>query len=375
VRDNATADGGLQIKVLLVSDGLQGAGWATAVADIQRAVASQHVAVVAGLGVSIASTMSAVLKLTRGRSAIPVVGSSITSDAYDNIKNLVRVSPSNTDDVDEALAYIKPRFRTAVLVEDTNPADSYDQTLIREFSRGFPDRTHAFVDHEPYNTGIPGAATAFPQIAADICTAKHSAVLFAGRGKNLATLISALADQCEDQPVTIITGDDVVDMSMSPTVSSGLREHVTLDYAGTASPDEWSGSAADVTVGRAGFDTFRQAFEQHFSSASFADGSAMTGYDATLTSIAAIRLTRNLHPSPAEVVQVIGQLKGSRKVLGATGPIALSADYGGSAKTGSNPVQKAIPILQLEPSGSVRFLELDWSPTVAGELGEAGLVP
>jgi ABC-type branched-subunit amino acid transport system substrate-binding protein len=355
------------IRLLIASDGLQALGWPTAVNDIERDVTSQDVAAVAGIGVSLQSTMQSVLKLTRF--GIPVVGSSITSDQFDNIPNLVRVSSSNREEVDAVLGYIKPRFQTGTLVEDTNSHDSYDTTLVSEFSRAFPTQGHSFVDEESYKTvenpmgSVTNAgyvATRIDQMPTDICQNASSVVLFAGRGRDLATLITALADRdCKNKTITIATGDDVTDLPITPGVKQGLASGVRLFYAGDASPHEWSkGSGTVIDEGRQGYSAFRTVFAKLFPGVSTSDGNAMMGYDAMLTTISAIRLASTQNPTTSAVVQELNALHNERAVLGASGPIELSANY--RSGTGSNPANKAVPIMFLPPSGQAQFVQLDW---------------
>jgi ABC-type branched-subunit amino acid transport system substrate-binding protein len=349
------------IRLLIASDGNQSEQWRTAVGDIEHDVARQHLVAVAGLGVSLDSTMSAAQALTGA--GIPIVGSSITADTFDNVRNLVRIAPSNRDEVSAALSFIKPQARTALLIEDTNPDDSYDATLVREFATGFPDARHSIVGLEIYDTSSgdgTAIATRIGQMTTDICYSGARVVLFAGRGRDLATLLAALADRdCRNQTVTIVTGDDVTNMPVSPAVRQGLASGVTLDFAGNANPGEWStGSGAAVVNGRAGFARFDQTFTQLFPRIPFDDGNAMMGYDAMLTATSAIRLTTADAPTPADVIQELGALQVPREVLGASGPIVLNANY--LSGFGSNPIGKAVPILRLNSDGTASFVQLDW---------------
>jgi ABC-type branched-subunit amino acid transport system substrate-binding protein len=349
------------IRLLIASDGNQSAQWRTAVDDIEHDVARQHLVAVAGLGVSLDSTMSAVLALTGA--GIPVVGSSITADNFDNVSDLVRIAPSNRDEVSAALSFIKPKARTALLIEDTNPDDSYDATLVREFATGFPDARHSIAGPENYNTSSgdgTAIATRIGQMTTDICYFGVGVVLFAGRGRDLASLLTALADRdCRNRNVTIVTGDDVTNMPISPAVRQGLASGVTLEFAGNANPGEWSaGSGAAMASGREGFARFDGNFTRLFPRISFDDGNAMMGYDAMLTTISAIRLTTAAAPAPVNVVQELGALQGTRTVLGASGPIVLNANY--LSGFGSNPIGKAVPILRLNSDGTTSFVQLDW---------------
>jgi hypothetical protein len=143
-------------------------------------------------------------------------------------------------------------------------------------------------------------------------------------------------------------------------VRQGLASGVTLYYAGNANPDEWlRGTSPAIMAGRQGFATFDKVFRRFFPVASLGDGNAMMGYDATLATSQAIRMTVSLDPRTAGVVDELSALHGPLYVPGASGPIVLFANYQKNG-TGSNPVGKPIPILRLEPDGSVRFVRLDW---------------
>jgi hypothetical protein len=87
----------------------------------------------------------------------------------------------------------------------------------------------------------------------------------------------------------------------------------------------------------------------------------MMGYDAMLTSISAIRLAGTA-PSRTAVIEELSALQGSRTVLGASGPIDLSASYQCPGCQGSNPVGKVIPILLLSPNGTIDFVQREQPP-------------
>jgi hypothetical protein len=194
------------IQLLIVNDGAQALQWPAAVDDINRVRASAHVVAVAGLGVSLDTTMSAVNKLTGNPDPLtklpgdpdplPVVGT-VTADDFDNIPNMVRVSPSNQDAVSATLSFIKPKTSTALLIEDTNDHDTYDKALVKEFGSGFPDKTarHVILGVETYDTlngDSPEVQNRIGQMTTNICSDKTNYVLFAGRGRDLATLLWAL---------------------------------------------------------------------------------------------------------------------------------------------------------------------------------------
>ncbi|MBO0801952.1 MAG: hypothetical protein J2P25_02610 [Nocardiopsaceae bacterium] len=359
------------IRILIGNAGYQANQWKAATGIIKGAIASQRIAAVTGLAVSLATTRDAALALTRA--GIPVVGSTVSSDYFDDIRNMIRVSPSNRDEISVADAYARARFSRAILVEDENDGDIYDSTLVTGFEK-FPDATHQIIGKEPYDTSYrdrPHSAQAegrgdqvvrnrISQMIPDICLAQPAVVLFAGRGRDLAALVGDLADRpCLGKPITVITGDDVVNMTYSSRVRQGLASGVTIDYAGVAIPAEWSaGTGRAVTEGRRGFTTFKHAYQGLFPGTPLISGDGMLSYDATLTAISAIRLTDLRQPAPSAVVAEFPALQGAHTVLGASGPLAFTADS--RSRFGSNPVGKAIPMLRVGPHGSPRFLTLNW---------------
>lgn len=356
-----------KVQLLIANDGNQALQYRPVVQQIRNDVGSQHLAAVAGIGVSLGSTLAAVGELTSHD--IPVFGSSVTSDDFDNIVNFVRVTPSNRDEVSALLKFAKPRWAKAFFVYDGNSRDSYAETLFSEFRDGWPDSRHVFTTTEHYDTtGDTGStspagmvvANRLSQIAHDICLGQQNIVLFAGRGRELAQLLGDFNDQaCLGRSMPLITGDDVTNMPVSAKTLGGLRTGATLYYAGNANPDEWRSAGSPASqAGRRGLAAFNQAFDPRFAAASVRDGNAMMGYDAMLTTVSAITLTDRLEPTPRSVVGELDALQGGNTVLGASGPIILPADY--TTKTGSNPVGKAVPILRLNPDNSIGFVALDW---------------
>jgi ABC-type branched-subunit amino acid transport system substrate-binding protein len=367
------------IRLLIGNAGYQANQWSKATSVIKGAVTSQHIAAVTGLGVSLATTKAAAEALTSA--GIPVIGSTMSSDDFDDIRNLIRVTPSNKEEISVADAYAKASFKRAILVQDENEEDIYDSTLVQGF-KDFQDAHHTIIGTEPYDTTYrdePGSAATeqqgdavvrneISQMTSNICIAQTSqpgqpaVVLFAGRGRDLAELISDLANRtpCQDMPITIVTGDDVVNMPYSSKVRQGLASKVNVDYSGDADQDEWTtGTGPAVTEGRQGFTTFKTTFQELFPGISLADENLMMSYDATLTAISAIRLTHLPQPGPNAVAADLSALHGTHTVYGASGPLAFNTDWQDNPFA-SNPVGKPVPMLALKQDGARQFLTLNW---------------
>jgi hypothetical protein len=358
------------IQLLVASSGTQAAQWSHTDQFIENDVHSQHLVAAAGIGVSLAATIDEVRQLAG--EDIPVFGSGISSDAFNDILNMVRVVPSNSEDVSAALKFIHGA-KSAILIEDTNSEDSYSETLSNEFFKGFKDNGGSIGGPLTYTTlgeinptGAVGQNVnhSIGSMMSEICGSTTQLILFAGRGRELAQLLTDLDTRiCQRKQITIVTGDDVTDMPpvpLSRTVTNGLT-NVRLYYSGDASPTEWErGSGSTFDAGQEGFDRFQETFTSQFPRVSLADGNAMIGYDATYTSINAARLAGTTNPSPEDVATKLSLLQGADQVLGATGPIDLSADYLHN-KMASNPVNKAIPILQWTP-GDITFVKVEYPP-------------
>lgn len=365
-RANHVLDSTPYVQLLVASSGTQAAEWRYTNQLVADDVRSQHLVAVAGIGVSLNATIAEVRQLAVD-DAIPVFASSITSNAFDNIPDMVRMVPSNAQDVSAVLRYIWPAARTAMLIEDLNSSDSYDSTMVKGFDQGFRGDGHHITAVLTYNT--TGEVSPSDQVAAwnsnkinqltlSICDNAASYVLWAGRGRDLGTLLDDLTNRdCLTKRITIVTGDDVTDMPITAGVKSALATDVTLEYAGEANPGEWQrGSGAVFNQGRQGFGAFSTTFRQRFPGASDGDGDAMTGYDAMWTAISAADLA-GASPSPGGVDLELNQLH----VLGASGPINLTGVYQGS-DDGSNPVDKVIPILGVNSDGAFVFTKLEYPP-------------
>jgi hypothetical protein len=361
------------VQLLVASSGTQADQWRHTDQFIENDVHSQNLVAVAGVGVSLTSTIDEVRQLAGDD--IPVFGAGISSDAFDDITNMVRVVPSNSEDVSAVLKFIQGA-KSAILIEDMNTEDSYSQTLSKEFFDGFNGNGRAIQGPLTYTTfGEVSPTDAVGQnvnqsigsMMSEICGSPTNLVLFAGRGRELAQLLTDLDTRiCQTKYIEIVTGDDITDMppvTMSKNVSNGLT-NVTVYFSGDASPAEWQNGSGDTfNAGKAGFDQFQQTFTPQFPEASLADGNAMIGYDAMYTSINATRLVGATNLSPEAVATKLSLLQGEDQVLGATGPINLSADYLHN-KMASNPVNKVIPILQWTPSG-IKFVKMEY-PLFAG---------
>lgn len=362
---------------------------------------SQRLAAVDGISLSLTSTNKEVKTLTRNY-RMPVIGSIITGDNFDNYKNLVRVSPSNDDEVQATLNYAslhysKAQIKRFMLVSDRNSKDEFSQSLSNAFQEQFksphsePLQPTTFDSSGENSISDPTGQevqTIMGQITGDICVDNPGVVLFAGRGQDLGLLIRSLAGRkCPGDtqpPVTIMAGDAITNMTPEELQSKlNKANNITIDYMGEASGGEWYGNSAEnaavasekasdgnsmISDGKSGFSKFLSAAQltgtNIGTSAGNSDGDAMMGYDAALTSIYAIRLADiNQKTRPTQVLGDVSNefnlIKINQTLDGASGPIQFS-NYGNpKSHYGSNPTQKVIPILQVQPDGTSKLLALE----------------
>jgi ABC-type branched-subunit amino acid transport system substrate-binding protein len=365
------------IQLLIASIGVNADQYPVVDAEIVDDVASQHLVAAAGIAISLDNTLREVKDLTADK--IPVFGSTPTSDQFDNIPGFVRVSPSNKQEIDAVLSYVRSKDSRAFLIEDTNPSDIYDTSISDEFQADFPDPTHSIVDTETYDSAGEASlddrvgqqvSNRISQMSLDICVSGADVVLYGGRGRDLTTLVGDLASRpCGNRPVTIVSGDDASNVPASGSVVQGLRSGVSVYYATEVDPGEWARSPGKLIVdgtnvynqaqqGYAGFTAVAKAL---FGVGTASQRDVAMGYDAMLTCISAAHLAGEANPAAVTAGSMddeLSALQGGRTVFGASGPIDLSGVYTGPGAQGSNPVMKAVPILRLSAPGEVAFVEL-----------------
>lgn len=371
------------IRLVLANPGSGGAHYAdVAQRLVGLADSDQHLDAVAGLGISTANTAGAVKILSQAAIAMiadTITATSINGEAY---PGFVQVTPDNSDEVKAALASLDGSVKTALLVQDTNPSDEYVKTLGEEFRTGFvkqPSDPHSaartLLDEETYNAALAGVANRFAQISEEVCAQKPDVIYFAGRGSQLADFTAALDHRyCTTVPVKILSGDDTSNLLSS--LASGTPEAAEIKdalsggdgkapikvlYTALAYPQEWTGKCA--TTDGSGAQGFLNAFGSRIQDkpGALEDGQAIMAYDAVLTAGAAIRVPEGQSaglPEHQQVVQNLAGLHGDNEVKGASGPISINSLDG-------RPLDKPMPLLELEGTGTVQFTTISWPEKAA----------
>jgi hypothetical protein len=359
-RNNKPGD----IKLLLANFGSGAKSWQNAVNAIISYRTSLHILAVTGLGESLDYTRQAVAVLSD--SNIVTIGSVVTADNMNQwpdhkvSRDFFRVGPTNSDEVSAAVPYIKSKYHRIMMIEELNSTDSYARTLADDFRRKF-GIAPGFASYYSPGGELTGTTRAesllgtFEQRLLAICAYLPDLIYFAGRGRDISGLVTSLADiGCpEKKSVTIMTGDDVSDLiGLSLPLLSG-RTQVTILYTAIAERNEWNGFPAN-SQHRKDYNDFVNQFtiKQGFDPADLSGGDAMMDYDAMAVAVKAATEIGDA----TDAISMLNHVSGitcADAYPGASGPIAFRQDQ--------NQFDKAIPILQFSPDGSVHQVALVWS--------------
>ena len=348
------------VRLLISSTGTNGELWQPVVDELTRRVdSSDRLVAVAGMGPSLETTVDAIERLSQD--TIPVAAATMTADNLPDLPNLVRVAPTNKQQVDAAVQFLRDQGAvTALVVQDTRPGDRYVSTLGDPFRQQFESAGGRLVEHvEEYNSELGGARNAFQQMAPNICVADPDAIYFAGRATELRDFIAALAGrQCAQDartgitnPVSVVAGDDATQLLAENRPAQGLADSgIRLYHTALAHPGSWDTEPNQFLP--ASIRPFREEdseFNTSFPDESLADGEVIMAHDAVSTTVTAIRSVagQGNDVSPGDIVQQWRRINGMASAQGASGRISL--DNAGL------PTEKVIPILEVEAGGGARF--------------------
>jgi ABC-type branched-subunit amino acid transport system substrate-binding protein len=358
------------IKLLLASFG-SGASYETeAVQAIVQQKVSQHIVAVTGLGQSLDQTRQAAKDLSDAD--IVTVGSVVTADNMNTdltgkpIPNFFRVAATNKDTANAAVSYIAARqYRKALLIADANTSDTYDTSLADDFRAAFTAHYGSPVPYsERYQSPVTPVKSAtrndfmtgqFAKMHSDICADAPDVIYFAGRGVDLASFLTALSGSgaCNLGPIDVLTGDDATSIVGQP-LPPFQSMHVRVFYTALATADEWRGSPSTDDT-KQDYASFAQAFSNRangFDPADLRGEDAIMSHDAVIATALAARLDPQATEDSSTVKAYFLRLKCTQFVPGASGDIAFD-DNG-------NPVDKAVPMLELGPDRSSVLQEVNW---------------
>jgi len=356
------------IKLLLASFGSGASYESEAVHAIVAARADQHIVAVTGLGQSLDTTRQAAKDLSDAN--IVTVGSVVSADNMNtdqsgqHIANFFRVAATNNDSAQAAVNYIAGHgYQKVLLIEDANQSDSYDQSLAADFSTAYAKRFGSPVpnteSYESPATPVNSATRStyltdqFAHMHSDICADRPDLIYFGGRGVDLASFLTALSQggACGLGPIDVLTGDDAASLvGQRPPAFPGLS--VRVFYTALATANQWQGFPAGTDTVQ-DYTAFAQAFSDNgFDPKDLQEEDAIMSHDAVLAAALAVRLDPLATADSSTVKAYFLRLKCTQFVPGASGDIAFGND--------GNPVDKAVPMLQLMPDGSTVLRDVTW---------------
>ncbi|WP_165984898.1 ABC transporter substrate-binding protein [Streptomyces sp. YIM 98790] len=363
-----------KIRLLIANIGSNAGHWEHTVQElVRRQDTDDRLVAVAGLGPSTDENLAALTRLSE--EGLATVASTMTATNIKDIEGFARVPPTNEDEAQAAAAYLKREgFRTAVVVQDVAGENLYAATLARAFLDAYPDGDHTLVDPEPmpFDSSKDSWETELYHMPAQLCQQLPEVVYFAGRGKHLTYFLERIAGRtCVDHEFTVMTGDDTTNLT-AEELEQAARTKVEVVYTGLAHPDMRQGAPPGVNlVDRQSAEHFGEEglLAELFPKDPRDDGQAMVAHDSVL--VAATAATMAAEAGRQITGQAVGrmfhQMDAPNQVPGASGWLSFQLD--------GNPVDKAVPILELTEDGVAVFRELSaagGTPLEGEETGDGG---
>ncbi|NBE50465.1 ABC transporter substrate-binding protein [Streptomyces boluensis] len=368
-----------RIRLLLANTG-NGDAYADDVADaVLERRKTERLAAVVGVGQSNSRTLAAVRRLRDA--GVPTVGATVAADKFVSSRaGFFRVSFPASDQAQAAAAYLKQEQDAAEraakkagrkadydvqVVWDRKEDDGYNKALRETFGKAAKERgVHVRPGFIPvWSDAGGGAGNALHGAADKICRKgeeRPDAVFFAGRGREIRSLIEAAGEAGRRCAVTLVSGSSAVGVFFDTTGASHSEELKSLD-------ERWAASGMRVLytafthpevaarVYGTGANSPYPKFERDYLAArggtpdALADGQAMLGHDAVLAVGRAARAAYSNYPGSkdvaADVRAELGQLNGGNVVRGVTGEIAFHEQTG-------EPVDRPMALVRLHRPGA-----------------------
>ncbi|WP_059011880.1 type 1 periplasmic-binding domain-containing protein [Streptomyces specialis] len=343
-----------QIRLLLAHPGRTDEQREFTIGEITERRDEDRIVAVAGRGTSLQATQQMVADLAAAD--IASFGAVLTSDLLAETRGLVRVAPPNGDEAAAAVQYLSDGDRAddrVLLVRDGNVEDQYTATLADEFARQLPE--DRFVTGQPmqFDSSQSGLATYFSNEMANLCLQEPDVVYFAGRSRDLAAFLGPLAErQCQDTPITVLSGDDASQTVQQETFDNVRQAldlgQIELVYTGLAHPGAWEEAPSAFSPTAISAFLTGGTFVTTFPESDLGDGQAIMAHDALLTAVTAIRSVATpeyTDITSSDVFQQITTLHDANAVAGASGWISIGTD--------GSPESKAIPIIRIDEHGTL----------------------
>ncbi|MGH3961708.1 MAG: hypothetical protein ACRDRY_00385 [Pseudonocardiaceae bacterium] len=361
------------IRLLVVNVGEQAEQQDAVIPAVLQRVADpeEHLVAVAGLSESLDATKQAIRSLSNA--GIPIIASRLTADDLSTtpgqpVRGLFQIAPTTSAQTAVAAGVLKPV--ATLLVQDINQGDAYTNALAEQFRTVFTSPpTGKLLEPERYDSALPGVGNAFVQMMSNICIKQPAAIYYAGRGASLPGFLAALAGRpCQQLKIDLFTASNAVNLTTTlrqqlaagnqDGIAANLRANITLHYTGLAHPGGWSDQQRFLPASTRIFQQdCATCFTLVFPQEQLDDGSAIISYDALLVAIRAIRSGISQQSNapfdptaltPGAMLQQMFRINQAAPVHGASGPTAFDEQ--------GKPIDKPIPILQLNPDGTVTVI-------------------
>lgn len=360
-------------RLLVVNVGEQARQQGAVIPGVLQRVAdpAEHLVAVAGLSESLDATKQAIQSLSN--TGIPMITSRLTADDLSAtpgqpVRGLFQIAPTTSAQTAVAAGVLKPV--ATLLIQDINQGDAYTNALAEQFRTVFTSPpTGKLLEPERYDSALPGVDNAFVQMMSNICIKQPAAIYYAGRGASLPGFLAALAGRpCQQLKIDLFTASNAVNLTTTlrqqlaagnqDGIAANLRANITLQYTGLAHPRVWSDQQRFLPASTRIFQQdCATCFTRVFPQEQLDDGSAIISYDALLVATRAIRsgisqqsnaLFDPTALTPGAMLQQLYRINQAAPVNGASGPTAFD-EHG-------KPIDKPIPILQLNPDGTVTVI-------------------
>lgn len=363
-----------QVKLKLANYGATESEAVAAANAIIKARESERIVAVVGLGQSLEHTRLAASMLSdAGLAVVSGMASAdnMNRDLYGDpeyIERFYRITPTNIDAAKAAVGYLSSRPPgKLLLVHDTNPDDIYSRTLADAFRGAYREVFEGEPGDQPFTSpnGLNKGTREkymegmFASVFSRICAEQPDQVYFAGRGTDLAAFLRTIAanGMCVNGlDMDIITSDDASSLLDRPLPVFAPKQ-VRVFYTSVATRDQWDHADPPQPDNQANYQKFEDAFNRlGLEDDALVDGYAMSVHDAVLVATAAARGFESAGENYQLVSDWIKKFDCAGAFSGATGRIAYKTD----PAVQGNPVDKAMPILRLEPDGRPVQVDLVW---------------
>lgn len=289
-----------KVQVILANVGSRQLHWRPVVDRLIQMTSEEHPLVaVVGLGTSTQDAAASTRQLAQH--GIPMIAATATA-LHD--QGLFRISPSHTE-IAAALDHSWRGARPEFVFTENQPQDLYVESLRQAFARKWQLP-------EVLNGGSPFLPT---------CS---SAMLYAGRTRDLVRMLEYLPQHCPDESVTI--GTVIPDPSTLPESELAATGGTRLIYATPADPIGWKSNPAHAP---AGFKSFHTAYTKLFDIAP--DVLSLLYHDSAAAAFTALSTLPK--PSTTSVTAALRHIS----VPGATGTFTFNTD--------GDPVGKPISVI------------------------------